>query len=228
MISRQTKALYFAAMHIPMRMSARAYEAFLAPSSGNQSEVKVHLGPGQLGYKPGWINVDANFISARIDVWADLTSRLPFRNDSVDVFYSHHVIEHLPDSCLPFHLREMYRCLKPGGVIRIGGPNGDEAVRIFLADNHDWFDDFPDKRGSIGGRLVNFLLCRGEHLTILTRSYMAELLGQAGFAEIAFRAPATETGYPGRLADALSGESEATPESPHTLLAEAVKPGLRS
>ena len=228
MISRQTKALYFAAMLIPMRVSAWAYRTFLAPRSGNQSMIRVHLGPGQLGYKHGWINVDANLITARIDVWADLRNRLPFRDDSVDVFYSHHVIEHLPDSRLSFHFREMYRCLKPGGMVRVGGPNGDEAFRNFLGDNHDWFSDFPDKRSSIGGRLVNFLLCRGEHLTILTRSYLAELLGQAGFDEIAFRAPVTDTGYPECLTDALSGESEPTPESPHTLLAEAVKPDLPS
>jgi predicted SAM-dependent methyltransferase len=215
-------------MLIPMRMSAWAYQTFLAPRSGNQSVVRVHLGPGQQGYKPGWINVDANFISARIDVWADLRNRLPFRNNSVDVFYSHHVIEHLPDRCLQFHFREMFRCLKPGGMIRVGGPNGDEAFRNFIADNHDWFSDFPDKRDSIGGRLVNFLLCRGEHLTILTRSYLAELLGHAGFVDIAFRAPVTDTGYPVGLADALTGESEPTPESPHTLLVEAVKPKLRS
>ncbi|MBE0622163.1 MAG: methyltransferase domain-containing protein [Burkholderiales bacterium] len=186
------------------------------------------MGPGQRGYKPGWINVDANFLSARIDVWADLRNRLPFRDDSVDVFYSHHVIEHLPDSHLSFHIREMYRCLKPGGVIRVGGPNGDEACRNFLANNHDWFSDFPDKRGSIGGRLVNFLLCRGEHLTILTRSYLAELLEQQSFDEIVFRVPVTDTGYPERLTDALSGESESTPNSPHTLLVEAMKPKLRS
>ncbi len=37
-----------------------------------------------------------------------------------------------------------------------------------------WFDDFPDKRGSMGGRLVNFLLCRNEHLTILTHSYLQD------------------------------------------------------
>ena len=47
-------------------------------------------------------------------------NKLPFRNNAVDVFYSHHVIEHLPDSSLPFHFREMYRCLKGEGIIRVG------------------------------------------------------------------------------------------------------------
>jgi len=211
-------------MSVPMRLSAWGYRKWLAPASHNTAIVRVHLGPGQDGYKPGWINVDANLVSARIDVWADLRNKLPFRDASVDAFYSHHVIEHLPDSSLPFHFREMHRCLKPGGVIRVGGPNGDEAFRNFLAENHGWFSDFPDKHESIGGRLVNFLLCRGEHLTILTRSYLRELLENAGFSEIVLRSPISDTGYPRLLDDALAAEWEPTPESPHTLMVEATKP----
>ncbi len=217
------KAFYYGAMSVPMRLSAEVYQAWLAPASGNSARVRVHLGPGQEGYKPDWINVDANIVSARIDVWADFRNKLPFRDDSVDVFYSHHVIEHLPDSSLPFHFREMYRCLKAGGVIRVGGPNGDEACRNFLAENHGWFSDFPDKHDSLGGKLVNFLLCRGEHLTILTRSYLSELLNAAGFAEIVFRLPVCDTGYPDLLAGALTKEWENSPESPHTLIVEATK-----
>ncbi len=154
---------------------------------------------------------------------ADLRNKLPFRDNSVDVFYSHHVIEHLPDSSLPFHFREMYRCLKAEGVIRVGGPNGDEACRNFLAENYGWFPNFPDRHDSLGGQFVNFLLCRGEHLTILTRSYLIELLKAANFAEITFRSPVCDTGYPDLLHDALTGEWESTPESPHTLIVEAIK-----
>ena len=59
-------------------------------------------------------------------MWADLNNKLPFHDNSVDAFYSHHMIEHLPD--IQFHLREVYRCLKPEGVYRVGGPNGDSAI----------------------------------------------------------------------------------------------------
>jgi SAM-dependent methyltransferase len=220
------KALYFAMTDVPMRLSGAVYRTWLAPASGNSSTGRVHLGPGQDHYRQGWINVDANLVSARLDVWADLRNKLPFRDSSVDVFYSHHMIEHLPDDELPFHFREMYRCLKPGGVIRIGGPNGDEAFRNFVAGNHDWFEPYrtsPEARDSLGGQLVNFVLCRGEHLTILTRSYLSELLQAVGFDAITRRSPITDTGFPELLNDVLAGEWEFTPESPHTLLVEAVK-----
>ena len=94
------------------------------------------------------LNVDA--ITAKIDIWADISSRLPFRNGSVDAFYSSHVIEHLPGQALPFHFAEMFRCLRNGRVIRVGGPHGDSAVRKFQENDAAWFSDSPDKRRSIG------------------------------------------------------------------------------
>ena len=114
MISRGLKAFFYTLFHIPMRLNGMIYKTFPAPSKG---VVKVHLGPGTIKYFPGWINVDANLFTAKIDVWADLSNPLPFRDQSVDVFYSHHVIEHFPDQFLPTHFKELFRCLKPGGFV---------------------------------------------------------------------------------------------------------------
>jgi predicted SAM-dependent methyltransferase len=182
MISRRLKASYYSFLHYPMRLNALRHR--VVPSRwGN---IKVQLGPGQRNYIDGWVNVDANFITARIDIWADISGKLPFRNGSVDAFYSNHVIEHLPDQTLPFHFAEMFRCLRNGGVIRVGGPNADSAIRKFQENDAAWFSDFPDKRRSIGGKFANFILCRGEHLTILTSSYMTEIASDAGFQDIKF------------------------------------------
>jgi len=221
MLSRRLKAAYYTALRIPMRVNGMLYKAFRSPSKGL---VKVHLGPGQKNYLPGWINVDANPFTAKTDVWANLVDPLPFRHNSVDVFYSHHVIEHLPDSFLPTHCAAMYRCLKPGGFVRIGGPNGDCAARKMIEGDSAWFSDFPDYRKSIGGRFANFILCRGEHLTILTFSYLEELLTGAGFVNIRPCRPVTETFHPQLIDEpVLSTEWENTPDAPHTLLVEAEK-----
>ncbi len=208
-------------MHYPMRANALRHR-LLSTSPAN---CRVQLGPGQEHYLPGWVNVDANCFSAKIDVWADISGTLPFRSGSVSAFYSHHVIEHLADAALPHHFAELFRCLGEGGVIRVGGPNAEVAFSQYLAGNGVWFSDFPDKRSSVGGRLANFILCRGEHLTILTSSYLKELAEAAGFREITFRKPQTETGYPAVFDEqVLLNESESTPDLPHTLLMEAVKP----
>jgi hypothetical protein len=134
-------------------------------------------------------------------------------------------IEHLPDQTLPFHFAEMFRCLRNGGVIRVGEPNADSAIRKFQENDAAWFSDFPDKRRSIGGKFANFILCRGEHLTILTSSYMTEIASDAGFQDIKFCKPVTQTNFPAVFDQrVISKESESTPEVPHTLLMEARRP----
>lgn len=223
MIPAFVRRAYYLAAFVPMRVNARLYRALRAPRSG---QVKVHLGPGQRNYLHGWINVDANLLTAKIDVWADLTGGLPFRDGTVDLFYSHHVIEHLPDRALAPLFAEMFRCLKPGGGIRIAGPDAESAARKLAEGDRAWFSsDFPDRRESIGGRFANFLLCGGEHLCLLTASYLEEVAGGAGFVSIRRRLPAGDTGYPALMdAAALGTEEPDDPDCPHTLVIEAEKP----
>ena len=223
MMSRQARAVFYLLMGVPMRLNGAFYRAFRAPRKG---VVKVHLGPGQKKYIDGWINVEANCITAKCDVWADLRNKLPFPDQSVDVFYSHHMIEHLPDSLLPFHCAEMYRCLKPGGCIRIAGPSGDNAILKFIEGDNEWFGDWPDKRRSVGGRFANFLLCRNEHTSILTFSYLQEMAEDAGFVNIAQCRPQFETKHHEMIdSRVLETENEKpSREFPDTLVIECEKP----
>ncbi len=223
MLSRQAKALYYVLMGVPMRLNGAFYRAFRPP---RKDLVKAHLGPGQHKYIDGWINVDANCFTAKCDIWADLRNKLPFPDQSVDVFYSCNMIEHLPDSLLPFHFAEMYRCLKPGGRIRIAGPSGDSAIQKFIEGDNEWFGDWPDKRRSIGGRFANFLLCRNEHTSILTFSYLQELAKDAGFVNIAQCRPKFETKHPDWIDSRVLGTEEEKPsrEFPDTLVIECEKP----
>ena len=223
MLTRQAKDLFYRVAGPLMRLNGAFYKAFRSPASRNPGTIRVQLGPGQRHYLDGWINVDANMFTAKCDVWSDISKHLPFPDDSIDAIYSHHVIEHLPD--LPTHFRELHRVLKPGGVIRVGGPNGDAAMREYVAGNSAWFSDFPDSRTSIGGRFENFVFCRQEHLTILTPSFLEEIATAAGFKDIREVLPITETGHPAIYdSQVMSHEWETTPESPHTLLIEARKP----
>ncbi len=135
--------------------------------------------------------------------------------------YSHHVIEHLPD--LDRHFGEAYRCLKPGGIYRVGGPNGDSAIRKFAENDPSWFKDWPEKRQSIGGKLNNFLLCRHEHLAILTKSFLFELMENAGFRQLESRTPRRETGRPDLFSSCLQQEREDDLVSPRTLFVEGAK-----
>lgn len=203
-----------------MRMNGFLYKNLRSP--GTEERARVHLGPGQKKYMVGWINVDANMFTGKCDLWADLRYPLPFRDSTIAAIYSHHVVEHLTD--LSAHFADVFRCLTPGGTYRVGGPDGDSAIRKFIEGDKSWFGDWPDKRQSIGGRLENFIFCRGEHLTILTESFLGELLSDAGFTNIRKCIPSKLTYRPDVLMDALAMEEESDFEAPHTLILEADKP----
>lgn len=220
MLSRGIKQSFYKVASPLMRANALLYRTLRSPRSG--ATLKVHLGPGQKNYMLGWTNVDANMFTAKCDIWADLRYPLPFRTSSVDALYSHHVIEHLPN--LAAHFEEAYRCLKPGGAYRVAGPNGDSAIRKFSDDDARWFGDWPDKRRSVGGRFENFIFCRGEHLTILTYSFVEEMLSDAGFVAIEKCVPSKQTFQPSAFSDCLAMEHESDFDAPHTLVIEANKP----
>jgi predicted SAM-dependent methyltransferase len=202
-----------------MWLSGRYYRYFRQPSE----PISVHLGPGQQEHRQleGWVSLDANIISARPTVWANLLDGLPFRDGSVARFYSYHTIEHLPDIFLPKLFRELHRCLVPGGGFRIGGPSAENGARKLLEGDAGWFGDFPDRRRSVGGRFTNFILCRNEHLTLLTASYLEELASDAGFTDITFP---LVTGESAIDPDVLPTEDESDLACPHTVIIEARKP----
>jgi SAM-dependent methyltransferase len=224
MISRQLKATYYAIMRLPMLLNGRLYKALRAPTHGL---VRVQLGPGQKNYLPDWINVDANIVTAKCDVWANLVDPLPFHDETVDVFYSHHVVEHLPDQYLVSHFKDLHRCLKPGGMFRVGGPHGHNALQKYLQNDLAWFGNFNHHHESIGGNLVNFIFCRNEHLTLLTPSYLEEITQAAGFKRLAICEPTRTTTNPALIDQrVLNMEYESTFDTPHTLIIEGYKPGV--
>ncbi len=219
MLSRTAKDVFYRAAGPLMMLNGWVHRTLRAPRAG---PLRVQLGPGQDHYLDGWVNVDANTFSGKCDIWADLRNPLPFRDGTVEAVYSHHVIEHLPD--LRAHFDDVFRCLKPGGIYRVGGPNGDSAIRKFLDNDAKWFSDFPDSRSSMGGRFENFVFCRQEHLTILTYSHLEEILRAAGFVNLRRCMPTQETGRPDIFDVCLKMEYEDDLAFPHTLLIEAEKP----
>ena len=68
---------------------------------------------------PGWTTVDLH----NADVTADLTQRWPWADNSVLAFRAQDFIEHLPDKM--HTMREMHRCLVPGGWALIDVPSTD-------------------------------------------------------------------------------------------------------
>lgn len=66
--------------------------------------------------------------------WADATKHIPQNDQSVDVIYSSHMLEHLEREDAIKFLKEARRVLKHGGVIRISVPDIKCLVENYLKD----------------------------------------------------------------------------------------------
>lgn len=90
----------------------------------------VNLGCGEC-YHPEWINID--IISHTPDVIAfDLRKGIPLPDKSSDVVYHSNIIEHFRRNDALFFMRECFRILKPGGIIRVATPDLEEISRLYL------------------------------------------------------------------------------------------------
>jgi prepilin-type processing-associated H-X9-DG protein len=116
----------------------------------------------------------------------------------------------------------MFRALRPGGGIRVGGPDVGAACAKLIAGDRDWFSTYPVERKSVGGRFANFVFCDGEHLTALSESYLRELAEEAGFVAVKRMLPCRESDLVGR--EVLDLEYESDFDHPHTVIIEARKP----
>ena len=78
-----------------------------------------------------WINLD--YVSSDPHVRrANLLGTLSFDSNSISLVYSSHFLEHIPFNQVPSFLKECYRVLKPGGVIRLVLPDFEEMCREYL------------------------------------------------------------------------------------------------
>lgn len=88
---------------------------------GHSRPHKVHLGSGDHRLT-GWINVDFD-PAMPVDLAADLTRDMPLRSNSVDLIHSEDFIEHVDEAAGKVVLRECFRVLRGGGVMRILTPD---------------------------------------------------------------------------------------------------------
>lgn len=215
--SWQRKAFYRLAGPL-MWANGRIYRYFRAPKKG----LRVQIGPGHNCYLKGWLNVDANIVTAKIDLWANLVNTLPFRHNSVESLYCFSVLQHLPYFRVEPLLREIYYCLEVGGLARIAVAHAGNAAKAYVENRTDWFGTWPIEYESIGGKFENYCLCAGEILRLFDYSLLAELLTRAGFSDIVECAP-LRTEHPDVFSEAVAMEHESCPSLPHHVVVEVRK-----
>ena len=99
----------------------------------------------------GWVNADAIFTRLPVGVlcedWRtgrhivrlDAGRPLPFEAGSFDVVYTEHMFEHMLPMAGATFLREAYRVLRPGGLIRLTTPDLAKYLEGYVHRDRDHF-----------------------------------------------------------------------------------------
>ncbi|CAN5399792.1 hypothetical protein BH23BAC1_BH23BAC1_21180 [soil metagenome] len=160
-----------------------------------QFELKVNIGAGPKG-KEGWINVDA-YKQPGINCIYDCRTELPFQDESVDMIFCEHFVEHLDyTEEIPFFFTECKRVLKKGGVMRIIVPDTElyikgyveegweslKKVRPLTEDKEDYWMHFKYQNKM---ELLNIIFRQGiEHKYAYDYENMEYVLNRFGFSKV--------------------------------------------
>jgi predicted SAM-dependent methyltransferase len=163
---------------------------FLRPPQipkNSDGKILIHLGCGEQN-DPRYINVDGvafphvNFVG-RVE-------KLPmFSNEYADLVYACHVLEHISHQKLSAVLREWYRVLKKGGVLRLSVPDFDKIIEMYEAENKSVLRTLPPLMGTHENGEFDF------HRAIFNKEYLSTLLKEAGFKETREWSPETAPYY---------------------------------
>jgi len=139
---------------------------------------------------PGWLNTDLEPNLPDV-TYLDATRPFPFPSDSLNFVLSEHFIEHITLDEAERCLKEIYRCLKPGGVLRLSTPSLDRYVSLFVKEHDEeqsrflslsrtkygWSDETPCLA-------LNHLMYNWGHKHIYSRTDLLRSLGQIGFIHV--------------------------------------------
>jgi len=146
---------------------------------------RLNLGSGRTPLA-GWVNADLNPFSGA-QLWIDLRDHWPVADGSVAAIYSRHCFEHFGEHDLRAILRQCARVLQPGGVLRIGVPSLEVAVRRYLERDFT-FADWVKQDEPVAKQFVAYITDNGNHPVLLDFEYLERLLSAAGFRDVQRRA----------------------------------------
>ena len=140
-------------------------------------------------FHSSWTNIDMRSNSPHVKAH-DLRNGIPFPENTFDVIYHSQVLEHFQPSQASFFIRECFRTLRPGGILRTVVPDleniASEYLRLLKANidrpnplaeaNYNWILlELYDQsvRNKSGGEMQQYL----ERPGIPNRAYV---VGRAG------------------------------------------------
>ena len=156
----------------------------------DHQERKLQLGTGG-NFMEGWLNTDL-FPFSRATAFMDVTKRFPLPDASFDYIFSEHQIEHVsyPDGASM--LRECFRVLRPGGLVRLATPDLAKLLSLYQDPNGEgkryiqWITDrfMPECPGYSPVFVINLCMRFAGHQFLYDAATLRTLLGSIGFVDI--------------------------------------------
>lgn len=147
-----------------------------APTS--EAPLRLHIG-GEIAH-PEWkiFNIHPGPVVDYAGHCADLSR---FTDGSVSEIYASHVLEHLRfKDELPAALREFYRVLHPGAMLRVSVPDLHTLCRLFLDPELSTLQRFQVMQMMFGGQTND----ADTHYVGLDENFLSGYLSDAGFTGI--------------------------------------------
>ena len=157
---------------------------------GSHEVAKLQIGCGPYPLK-GWLNTDL-LTNCRTGnpIFMDAGKPFPIPNVSFDYVYSEHLFEHLTYSQATNMLKECYRILKPGGVIRIATPNLQFLEDLFVHPEKELnkaYIEFNAQRSGLPSDpvyTISYFHTSWGHQIIYDPDSLARFLEDVGFKDI--------------------------------------------
>lgn len=150
--------------------------------------IKLELGAGFKKGSGGWTTVA--FDGA--DINYDLRKGIPLPDNSVDVLYSSHMLEHIQYKHLLSFLAECLRVLKPGGEFSVCVPNTRLYIEAYIEgrmfrERDTFYPPAMVDTGSLMDQLNYVAYLGNEHAYMFDEENLINTLKKGGFANAEIR-----------------------------------------
>jgi SAM-dependent methyltransferase len=146
----------------------------------SQSERKLYAGRiTRPEYFAGYFSLNP-FLSASCNIPHDVSKEMPIPDESVDIYQSEDVFEHIPFEGVVPVLNDIHRVLRKGALFRLSLP--DYRFDVYSERS------MKDSQGKIyfdpggGGKLVDGKVVEGGHLWFPTYELVQDMLADSAFA----------------------------------------------
>lgn len=135
---------------------------------------KLHLGCGTK-HLEGYINIDIRYLPG-VDEVNNIKFIRNYENNSIDVIYACHVLEHFGRWEYKTVLSRWYELLKPGGTLRLAVPNFESACK--------WYNQTGDLKSIMGILYGGQDYNENYHYTAFDFKSLSADLQKIGFSKI--------------------------------------------